>query len=221
MTYHFEQNPIGQRLKAQMQQCGISSSELAKRADVKTSFIYDVISGKSANPSPVKLARMADSLGVDLGTLVGSPGHFHAPGSPIDHVAIARITVQFSTRSDKIVLEEKTAEPHYFKTAWIRDRIGSRPCDLKMLYVHGDGMEPTICAGDLLMIDSSQKVPSPPGIFILFDGLGLVTKRLEYTPHNTPPKLRITSDNPQYPAYERSLDETYIIGRVVWFSREL
>jgi hypothetical protein len=39
-------NPIGHRLKLEMQKQGVTSAQLAKRADVKTSFIYDVLSGK-------------------------------------------------------------------------------------------------------------------------------------------------------------------------------
>ena len=70
---------IGQRLKLEMKKRNISSAQLAKRADVKISFIYDVISGKSANPSTVKLARVAEGLGVSLAELVGS-GDATRPG---------------------------------------------------------------------------------------------------------------------------------------------
>ena len=219
MTYDFQQNPIGQRLKAQMQQCGVTSAQLAKRADVKTSFIYDVISGKSANPSPVKLARMANSLGVELSALLGIQSHSQPPKYAQDEqVAISRITLHFSSRDDKIILEEKTAESHYFKNAWIRERMDVMPEKLKMLYAQGDGMEPAICAGDLLMIDTSQREPSPAGIFVLFDGISVAVKRLEYAQGQ---RLRILCDNPHHAPYERSPEETYIIGRVVWLSREL
>jgi transcriptional regulator with XRE-family HTH domain len=72
-------NPIGVRLRARMHQCGFSSTELARRAEVKTSFIYDVLSGKSANPSPLKLARLAQAMGVSLSALVEP---HNAPLSP-------------------------------------------------------------------------------------------------------------------------------------------
>src|SRR3954463_9843442 len=89
-------NPIGQRLKLEMKRRGITSAELAKRADVKTSFIYDIISGKSANPSTVKLARVAQGLGVSLSSLVGSDAQFaaaarQAQGS--EYVTIPHIAV--------------------------------------------------------------------------------------------------------------------------------
>lgn len=82
-------------------------------------------------------------------------------------------------------------------------------------------MEPSLCAGDMILIDITKKSPTPPGIFVLFDGFGLVTKRLEFISNTNPPAIRIISDNAQYSAYERTIDELHIIGRVVWFAREL
>ena len=58
-------------------------------------------------------------------------------------------------------------------------------------------------------------------IFILFDGMGLVAKRLEYIPNNDLPKFRVISDNTFYSPYERTADEINIVGRIRWFAREL
>ena len=69
----------------------------------------------------------------------------------------------------------------------------------------------SICRGSL---------PPPPGIFVLFDGMGLVAKRLENIPNDDPPKVRVIPDNTFYSAYERTADEVNIIGRIRWFARE-
>lgn len=218
-------NAIGQRLKLEMKKREISSAQLAKRADVKTSFIYDVISGKSANPSTVKLARVAEALGVSLAYLVGSDGlpenrtRAKQPAEG-DYVVIPRIMVDVSAGGGAIVSSEQEGESYYFRKAWIKDHLGASPDDMRMLYVRGDSMEPTLYHNDLILVDTTRKTPSPPGIFVLFDGFGLVAKRLEYTQH-TPPRIRIISDNPQYSVYERSAEETVIIGRIAWFAREM
>jgi hypothetical protein len=34
-------------------------------------------------------------------------------------------------------------------------------------------------------------------------------------PHSEPPRVRISSDNGKYDAYERTLEEAYIQGRVI------
>ena len=57
---------LGQCLKREMKKQGIKVPELARAAGVKTSFLYDVLSGKSANPSTITLAKVARHLGVDL-----------------------------------------------------------------------------------------------------------------------------------------------------------
>ena len=60
-------------LKNFMQMRAVNSRELAKRAQVRPSFIYDILSGKSANPSSVKLSKVAQALSVTLSDLVEKP----------------------------------------------------------------------------------------------------------------------------------------------------
>ena len=213
-------NAIGPRLKAEMVKRGVTSIDLAKRADVKTSFIYDIISGKSANPSTVKLARVADALGINLSLLASGGDTASAPYPHHDEYAIVpRIMVDVSVGKGEVISTEQEAESYYFRKSWIKDRLGANTEDLRMLYIRGDNMEPTLCHNDIVLIDTTKKKPSPPGMFILFDGHGLTAKRLEYV--NDSPVLRIISDNPHYSTYERSLDDTLIIGRIVWFAREV
>ena len=51
---------------------------------------------------------------------------------------------------------------------------------------------------------TARTASTPPGIFVLFDGLSLVAKRLEKVANFDPPTLWIISDNPIYAPYERS-----------------
>jgi phage repressor protein C with HTH and peptisase S24 domain len=48
-----------------------------------------------------------------------------------------------------------------------------------MISISGDSMVPLLEHDDTVMLDCSQTRPSPPGIFILDDGVGLVAKRIE------------------------------------------
>ncbi len=221
-------NPIGQRLRLEMKKRGVTSADLAKRADVKISFLYDIISGKSANPSTVKLARVAEILGISLNYLVGNT-HNPTPGphsagkrdATDEYVTIPRITVDVSAGGGAVVSHEGEAESYYFRKAWISDQLRTSPDDLRMLYVRGDSMEPTLCNDDIILVDTSKKFPTPPGVFVLFDGFGLVAKRVEFIDEKTHKRIRIASDNPQYSTYERSVEEAFIVGRVVWFAREI
>lgn len=97
----------------------------------------------------------------------------------------------------------------------IRGATYSPPERIKIITVVGDSMEGTFRSYERVMVDTDDKVPTPPGVFVVFDGLGLVVKRVEYVPHSDPPTVRITSDNPKYSPYERTLGEAYIQGRVL------
>ena len=70
-------------------------------------------------------------------------------------------------------------------------------------------------------IDCIQTRPSPLGIFILDDGVGLVAKRIKVIPSTTPQMLRISMENAACSTYQRRIDEVHIIGRVVWFAGRL
>ena len=41
---------------------------------------------------------------------------------------------------------------------------------------------PTVLDGDIVLADLGRSAPTPPGVFVLYDGMGLVAKRLEHTP---------------------------------------
>ena len=69
--------------------------------------------------------------------------------------------------------------------------------------------------GDVVLIDASQRTPSPPGIFALWDGYGVTLKRLEIVPNSDPPTLRLIPENPRHETYDRQIDEVNIIGRLV------
>ena len=138
-----------------------------------------------------------------------------------DYVVIPRIMVDASAGGGAIVSEEQEGESYYFRKSWIKDHLNAGPNDMRMLTVRGDSMEPTLYHNDLVLVDTARKTPSPPGIFVLFDGFGLVAKRLEYSAQQKRLRIRIISDNPQYSTYERSIEEASIIGRVVWFAREM
>jgi phage repressor protein C with HTH and peptisase S24 domain len=63
------------------------------------------------------------------------------------------------------------------------------------------------------------RIAAPPGIFVIWDGMGIVAKRIEHVPRSDPPLVTIKSVNPGYQAYERTADEVNIIGRVVWAAK--
>ena len=98
----------------------------------------------------------------------------------------------------------------------------SRDTDqLRLLWVRGDMMDPVLSDGDNMLVNISDTSPSLPGIFVLYDGVGMMAKRIELIPEAAPGQIRISPANTQYSAYQRHLDDIRIISRVVWYGRSL
>lgn len=143
--------------------------------------------------------------------------------SPVEgFAAVSEIDVRASAGAGAMLdgLEE-TKDVWLFPDPVIRHEFRARPADLRMITIDGDSMEPLLASGDRILLDTSQRVPVPPGIFVIWDGLGLVAKRVEHVPHSEPPKIVIKSVNPEYQAYERDAEEVNIVGRVVWAAKRL
>ncbi|WP_394820097.1 S24 family peptidase [Sorlinia euscelidii] len=87
---------------------------------------------------------------------------------------------------------------------------------LAIVRVAGDSAEPEYQAGERILVDRSQVAPSPPGIYFLWDGFGLILKRVEVIfGDGIPVKLRVSSINQAYKACEQALNGVRIFGRVV------
>lgn len=104
--------------------------------------------------------------------------------------------------------------------SYIEDDLKMQENSVHLVSVKGDSMNPTLSDGDKVLVDLQHRHPSPPGIYILWDGSGLVAKRIEVVPGDTA-RIKLHSDNPLYSAYECHPDEVQISGRVVWVAKRL
>ena len=129
------------------------------------------------------------------------------------------IVMELGVRASSGGGAEVTDEPELggwaFPELWLRTELRAAVSELRIITIDGDSMEGVLRSGDKVIVHIGRTEPSPPGVFILFDGIGLVAKRLEYLEGSDPPTVRISSSNPSYPPYERTVDEVNIIGRVV------
>jgi phage repressor protein C with HTH and peptisase S24 domain len=108
-----------------------------------------------------------------------------------------------------------------FPRRLVRDQLGARPDDLRVVEVEGPSMLPMLESGDQVLVNINKRNPSQPGIFCLWDGFGIVCKLVERVPQTDPARLRILSANTAFSPYEIMEDEANIVGRVVWFARRL
>ncbi|CAA7614916.1 LexA family transcriptional regulator [Magnetospirillum sp. SS-4] len=216
---------LADRMRARMAELSLRPLHVAEAAGVGRSFVYDILRGRSSDPSSEKLARVATILKMPVEALLYGDGGGNAPAvaavSSRTYVTVPFVAVEADMGGGAVVDSEEECAPWRFPKAWLRDvlRLGSG--GLKLIRVRGDSMEPTLLGGDVVMIDTTQTMPDPTGIFVLHDGFGLVAKRLERLAGGEVPSVRIISDNTRYQPYERTADEIYIVGRIVWFARNL
>ncbi|WP_270374951.1 XRE family transcriptional regulator [Marinicauda sp. Alg238-R41] len=101
------------------------------------------------------------------------------------------------------------------------DHYGIRGRDVAMIRVTGDSMEPSLRSGSRVIIDRSDTDISTPGIFCVWDGYGLVIKRVEREFGSNPSRVRVMSDNSQHSAYSVPEEDLRVIGRAALEIRRL
>ena len=132
-----------------------------------------------------------------------------------NHAMVMELGVRASSGGGAEVSDEPELGGWAFPDLWLRTELRASVSELRIITIDGDSMEGVLRSGDKVIVHVGRTEPSPPGVFILFDGIGLVAKRLEYLEGSDPPTVRISSSNPSYPPYERTVDEVTVIGRVV------
>ena len=173
-------------------------------------------------PSTRTLSKLADAADVDppdlsqgaKKTLQKSRLKTVTSGS-VSSAQLVEMDVQASAGAGSVVDYEDEKRRWSFPEQWIRAELDTQPDNLYIITIGGDSMPGVLEPGDKAIVNVADCHPTPPGVFIIHDGLGLVAKRIEHIDHSDPPKIRITSTNKAYKPYERTLDEAHIMGRVV------
>jgi transcriptional regulator with XRE-family HTH domain len=213
------------RLKKEMKRIGINARELSDRASVGRSFVYDILNGKSSNPTTQKIAAVAEILGVSVPYLItGSSNdndiieHYHE-----SHIGIPEIDL-LTRKTGHLVPDILTDRPlHFFQKEFLKMNGLNDHAALRVFRIKGETMAPTLKDGDMVLLNCGQIYPSPPGIFLIHDASGIVPKRIEAIPQvgGGHVNFQVSSDNTQYASYSRTASDVSILGRVVWFSRRL
>lgn len=210
------------RMKREMR-----AADVARRANMDPSTYNKIDKGKRG-VSPQFAKALASALGVDRLELlkeIGSPVEFEelvevaeTPRTAGDALTVPEIDVSPQAGMGAVVsdiVEHQQPVDHWSFPRTLVSAFISDPSKLTIIRVAGDSMEPDYCAGDRILVDTGHTTPSPAGVYVLWDGLGVVLKRVEVVMGSEPKRLRIMSINPAYPAYELPLDDVRINGRVV------
>lgn len=229
---------LAARIQWALDQSDRNQSDLAKAVGVTRNSVSQWITGKT-EPAAASLKKAAVYLKVDvhwLATGEGQPrrGRSAEAESSVDSDlglrdvdgAILEVDVRAGAGGGGVPIEayvtdgngnsyhaEGIRDRWIIPPAIVREMLHATPTHIRVFEVIGDSMEPRLQEGDRVFIDVRYRVPSPEGIFALWDGYGVVIKRVQVVRGSDPLRLRIISVNSQYEPYEATTEEVNIIGR--------
>jgi hypothetical protein len=202
-------------------------------AGLNPTAVRDIVNGKSRMPKGQTLKSLAQVLNVRITDLLGvdtiSPDELGNNASAQDrlrwemsrasfHVLEYDVGASAGSGLEPPVLNGDSSPPVLAEWSMPRDMVLAHTTPdarLAVVRVEGDSMEPEYLAGDRVLVDLSRTLPSPPGVFVVWDGIGLVLKRVELVIGPEPRRVRLSSINPAYVPYEVPLQDLHISGRVI------
>lgn len=219
-------------LAAAIEKQGFNNTRAATASGVPESSLRSFLSGNTRSVSIETYEKLSDGIGVSIPNLLGLadfPEYTAPPTKAISEIDVragmgggGEVAVTYVPDGNGGMIEaDDTCGSWALPEDYLRSELRIKAEAARIIEVQGDSMEPILHAGDRVMINTADKRPTPPGVFALWDGFGVVVKRIEHIPNSEPPTIKIKSDNPNHDEYERMLDEINIIGRLVWYARRL
>lgn len=95
------------------------------------------------------------------------------------------------------------------------NRTSATPDKIKIFDIREDAMIPDFQKGEKVLVDLSDRSPSPAGVFVISDGMGHMIRQCAYVPHSDPAEIRFSAVNNKYDSFTMPLTKAEIIGRVI------
>ena len=183
-------NTLSARIKEIMAHTGLSTADVARICEVTDSAVSQWKSGDKVTGLRPKPAFL-------LSQKTGYSAHWIATGEGEKFVAAERrapltieendadyvtveagtLRVQAGVSGFSVDVENKPDKPIIFRRDWLQKR-GYSPAALYAVKVAGRSMEPTLFAGDTVVLDTSATEPRDGEVYVLNCGGEVVVKRL-------------------------------------------
>ena len=188
---------------------------LAQRLGIHESMLYRYIKGENALSAPLLLA-IAEAGGVSLEWLGSGKGV--APATLLREPGSGAYAAAYTPAPNN----DKAAAPTLaFDAAWLSQLCGARGDELCLIEMRGEAMEPTLRAGDLLLIDRRVGRIAEDGLYAVQLQEGVEIKRVQKRAAGS---VLLSGDNPCFQSLtltRAAVKNIKLLGRVVWFGRRL
>lgn len=89
------------------------------------------------------------------------------------------------------------------------------PENIKIFTIKESVMEPDFKRGEPVLVDLSNNFPSPPGVYIIWDGYSYLARQCDIIAGSEPPQIKISARDESFNPQIISLDGCQIVGRVI------
>lgn len=229
------------RIQQRLDTLGLKPATASKLATGDPDTIRNIKRGRSANPQSDTMRKLAVVLKTTEEWLLTGSGQ-ESPekerahdtsknaSSTINEIDMRAgaggggVTAEaLSTTANGITIAtEAVAARWEIPEPYLRGELRIEPSKAWIVEIMGDsGYNPefpsapgSLFPGDRVIIDTSDQRPTPPGLFAIYDGNGLVVKMVEIVHGSDPVRFRLASRNPSYSIYEVTVEEARIVGRI-------
>jgi phage repressor protein C with HTH and peptisase S24 domain len=206
-------------------------SLIQERSNTKGKPIYDIQRGKSKKPNAETLRLIAEVLEQPYELISKAAAGFSVEPSRIapdvpptmqsddDTVEILSVDLSFSMGPGTSIDDYIEETPVRFGMSFLRAITRSPFERLRLARGVGDSMFPTLVGGDVVLIDTTQRMLNKQdGVYAISIYGAAAIKRLRTI---GPQRIMVKSDNPRVDDQEVDAEDLIIAGRVIWFGREL
>lgn len=208
-----------ERLAFAIINCRKQPRDLAKEIGISIARISQLKAGTGGIKAE-HLYQFARATGFSprwLAEGIGEPREADSPEN--DYAIIPQYTVKGAAGRGHLNEHVEVKGGLVFKRDWL-SRMGLKEKNLKVIYTHGQSMEPTLADGDVLLVDESQTDPLNSRIYAILRPDGeLIIKRLVRTMTNGWVIRSDNQDKRNYPdeiASDTEIGHLQIEGRIVW-----
>ena len=205
---------------------------LARKTGVSRNTIRGVIDRDSIGGKTARALSLA--LDISYKWLRWGEGPIKVPGEafqdsdgeselgavdPYAYAYIRKAKAHLSAGGGVLPEEDFEDQRYAFVKSWLKTVATSEAACI-LMEVDGASMMPTLEPGDMVLVDQGRQDLISDGIYAFGEGDVINIKRLQ----RIHPLVRIVSDSPdtvRYPSREVDPATIRIIGRVIWFARQL
>lgn len=231
-----DNDPVRQTIRELLWRRGLNMREASLAIDRNVSYMHGFL--KRGTPKVLSrrdAEKLAGVLGCETRALhqaeralrrerTGAGQRPSAPPGegPVPLTAIPEVEVEASAGPGALAEEFVAEKARWFLPEGMILYEGSAsPAAMRVLRVRGVSMEPELAEGDRLLVDTSRRRPETGEMFVLWDGNGLVVKRIELANDSGAPALRLKSAHSDYADYTCLAQDAHIVGKVLWSVRRV